>query len=96
MSSNYIKSAFFYFCALAFSASAFAQTKTSKPKVNQLGFYPSSIKIGVTPEVNASSFYIRNTSTGAIAFEGTLQSNRTNSPSDETLKLADFCMYLAL
>tara|TARA_R110000868_G_scaffold294140_2_gene554746 strand:- start:2586 stop:5207 length:2622 start_codon:yes stop_codon:yes gene_type:complete len=94
MSSNYIKSAFFYFCALAFSASAFAQTKTSKPKVNQLGFYPSSIKIGVTPEVNASSFYIRNTSTGAIAFEGTLQSNRTNSPSDETLKLADFSNFV--
>ncbi|MEQ9309163.1 MAG: glycoside hydrolase family 9 protein [Balneolaceae bacterium] len=92
---NFFCKAIYLFLTLLISSTVLnAQTKNLKPKINQLGFYPTAAKIGVTPEVNATSFYLRNTSSGAIVYEGELESSKPNSPSSESIKIADFSNFV--
>ncbi len=72
---------------------AFAQTKNSKPKINQLGYYPLAPKIGITPQTDLTSFYLKDASSGAVVYEGELTSGGYYSPGDEDVKVADFSDY---
>lgn len=71
----------------------FAQTKNSKPKVNQLGYYPLAPKIGITPETDLTSFYLKDAGSGAVVYEGELSEGGFYSPGDESVKVADFSDY---
>lgn len=79
---------------LTLSAGSFAQEKNTKPKLNQIGFYPASSKVAITPQTGLSSFYLRNTETNAIVFEGDLSSAKSFSPTGESVKTADFSSFV--
>ncbi len=67
-----------------------AQTKTERPKVNQIGYFPESTKIAVLPSTSATIFYLRNTSNGSIIFEGEISDGGFYSPGGESVDIADF------
>ncbi|GAB5409787.1 MAG: hypothetical protein BalsKO_21520 [Balneolaceae bacterium] len=85
---------FLLFVITIFSTSAFAQTKTERPKVNQIGYYPESTKIAVLPSTSASVFYLRDTSNGSIIYEGDIIDGGFYSPGGESVDRADFSNFL--
>lgn len=84
----------FFLFLFILSTSLFAQVKNQKPKLNQIGFYPTSSKIAITPQTGSTSFYLRNTETNAIVFEGNLSSAKSFSPTGESVKSADFSSFV--
>ncbi|MAL17214.1 MAG: cellulase [Balneola sp.] len=80
------------FLILAFLGiySGLAVAQTPLPKVNQLGYYPDLPKISVTPEIEASVFYIKEATSGEVRFTGELEEGGLNIPSGEEIKIADF------
>ena len=72
------------------AGSVFAQSQNNKVKLNQLGFYPQSHKLAITPSHSASEFYIKDAETGNLVYTGTLQTGGTYNLSGETVKIADF------
>ncbi len=95
MSLNYLFTSVFAFFLLFSSFDTVAQTTNSKPKVNQVGYYPESSKLGITPETGATTFYLKDVSTGAIVFEGNLSSSKFYGPGSENVKVADFTGFQA-
>ncbi len=93
MNTKFFRSLSLLLFSFIFTTTGFAQTKNSKPKVNQIGYYPQSTKIGITPETNASSFYLKDAGSGAIVYEGDLLSGGFYSPGSESVKIADFSNY---
>ncbi|MEX0720285.1 MAG: glycoside hydrolase family 9 protein [Balneolaceae bacterium] len=75
---------------LLLSSPLFAQSTNDKPKVNQIGYYPDGPKIAITPEIEATTFFIKRAEDESIAFEGELISGGTNEFSGEEVKIADF------
>ncbi|MEX2605346.1 MAG: glycoside hydrolase family 9 protein [Gracilimonas sp.] len=73
-----------------FTGSAFAQSVNNKPKLNQLGFYPESPKLAITPETDAATFHLRNVADGTVVYQGTLSAAASYSLSGETVRIADF------
>lgn len=82
------------FIALATSTTAIAQTKTERPKVNQIGYYPESSKIAILPSSDASVFYLRNMENGSIIYEGSISDGGFYSPGGESVDIADFSDFL--
>ncbi len=72
------------------SSALFAQDRNSRVKLNQIGFYPESRKIAITPENDKSSFHIREAETGILSYQGSLSFARSYSLSGENVKVADF------
>lgn len=75
---------------LSTTLTALAQSQNSKPKLNQIGFYPDGPKLIITPETEATSFVIKRASDGTEVYSGNLISGGMHSPSNETVKIADF------
>jgi len=71
-----------------------AQTKTERPKVNQIGYYPESTKIAILPGTSATVFYLRNTSNGSIIYEGSISEGGFYSPGGESVDIADFSDFM--
>lgn len=67
-----------------------AQEQNEYVKLNQLGFYPNSHKLAITPTASATEFYIKEVETGNIVYTGSLSEAQTYSLSGETVKVADF------
>lgn len=84
----------FYLLTFILSASLSAQTKTQKPKVNQIGYYPTSTKIAILPDSEASKFYLRNTDNGSIVYEAQIANGGFYSPGGEEVNIADFSNFL--
>ncbi len=60
------------------------------PKVNQLGYKPGLSKIIITPDTEATSFFLKNTESGEVVYTGTLTEGGFNEPSSEKVMVADF------
>lgn len=78
------------FGLLLFPCFSSAQSKTNLPKLNQEGFFPNTPKIAITPEINATSFVIKDKSDGTVKYQGNLVDGETNTASEENVKIADF------
>ena len=72
------------------SSSVFAQDRNSRVKLNQVGFYPESKKIAITPQTTRTDFHIRESETGILRYQGALSSSEQYSFSGENVKIADF------
>lgn len=78
-------------CVVLFlSIGTMGQSQNDRVKLNQLGFYPESHKLAITPVSSATEFFIREAESGNIVYTGTLQSGGTYTFSGETVKIADF------
>lgn len=88
------KSIFLLLTFLVSSTALIAQTKNQKPKVNQIGYYPESTKISILPNTDSSVFYLRDTSTGSIIYEGSITNGGFYSPGGESVDIADFSSFL--
>lgn len=75
---------------LCFSGNSWAQSSNQRVKLNQLGFYPESRKIAITPSINAVSYHIRDAETGRIIKLGEVQPGGYYSFSDENVRIVDF------
>ncbi|RNC84675.1 MAG: T9SS C-terminal target domain-containing protein [Balneola sp.] len=93
MTTTFSRTLFILFFSLISTAAVLAQTKNSKPKVNQLGYYPQAPKLGITPQTDLSSFYLKDAESGAVVYEGELSDDDYYSPGDESVKVADFSEY---
>lgn len=67
-----------------------AQQQSLQVKLNQLGFYPNTHKLAITPSHNASTFHLREAESGNIVYQGNLESAGFYSLSGETVKVANF------
>ncbi len=76
--------------ALFFSANLIAAN--SDIRLNQIGYYPNSIKRFVVVETGASEFVIKDIQ-GTIRFKGALVENGTWSASGEHVKTGDFTKF---
>ncbi len=75
--------------ALSFSCSTAEKTIIH---VNQLGYYPKSVKKAVVVESKATQFVIKNLEDFTV-FEGTLSESKYWDKSDENVKIADFSAF---
>lgn len=89
-----IKNLLLIFTLFLCSTTLFAQSKTERPKVNQIGYYPESTKIAILPSTDASVFYLRDTSSGSIIYEGSISDGGFYSPGGESVDRADFSNFL--
>lgn len=70
-----------------------AQQQNNRVKANQLGFYPNSHKVAITPTIEATSFHIRDAESGQVLYQGELSFSRYYGFSNEYTKVADFSTF---
>ena len=68
----------------------FSQDPTTEIRLNQVGFYPQSPKMGIVLGEKSSEFIIRNAGTNKVVFKGKLSLPRTNQYSGKISRTADF------
>ena len=78
------------FVVVTLSTLVTAQQQNDLVKSNQVGYYPNSPKIAITPAYDATEFYIKDVETEAIVYLGNLKNGGSYSLSGENVKIADF------
>lgn len=78
------------FVVVTLSTFVTAQQQNDLVKSNQVGYYPNSPKIAITPAYDATEFYIKDVETEAIVYLGNLKNGGSYSLSGENVKIADF------
>ena len=59
-------------------------------KVNQVGYYPHSVKVAIVPECSSKMFYVKEKGTDQIAYEGVLGKAECWEFSGERVHVAEF------
>jgi len=67
-----------------------AQQQSTQVKLNQLGFYPKSHKLAITPSNDATTYHLREEKNGNIVYQGNLENGGFYNLSGETVKVANF------
>ncbi len=73
-----------------YAGNVFAQQQNNYAKTNQLGFYPESQKLAISPSSSATTFFIKEVESGTVVYFGTLENGGLYNLSGETVKVADF------